>query len=48
MSENALKCNNVRANKKGFHKSKQPIELDLVTVDQIVGSDKFRRSDERL
>ena len=35
MSEKTLKFNNVRVNKKEFHKSKQPIDLDLVTVDQI-------------
>ena len=29
-----------------MHKSKQPAELSLVTVDQIVISDKFRHSDE--
>ena len=45
MSENTLKFN-VRVNKKEFHKSKQPIDLDLVTVDQIVVSDKFKHSDE--
>ena len=31
-------------NKKEFHKSKQPIDLDSVTVDQIVVSDKFKHS----
>ena len=46
MSEKTLKFNNVRVNKKEFHKSKQPIDLDLVTVDQIVVSDKFRHSDK--
>ena len=45
MSEKTLKFNNVRVNKKEFHKSKQPIDLDLVTVDQIVVSDKFKHSD---
>ena len=39
MSENTLKLNNVRVNKKEFHKSK-------LTVDQIVVSDKFKHSDE--
>ena len=33
-------------NKKEFHKSKQPIDLDLVNVDQIVVSDKFKHSDD--
>ena len=46
MSENTLKFNNIRLNKKEFHKSKQPIDLNLVTIDQIVVSDKFRHSDE--
>ena len=31
-----------RVNNREFHKSKQPIDLDLVNVDQIVGSDKFK------
>ena len=42
MSEKTLKFDNIRVNKKEFHKSKQPIDLDLVNVDQIVVSDKFR------
>ena len=46
ISGNTLKFNNIRLNKKEFHKSKQPIELDLLTVDQIVISDKFKHSDE--
>ena len=46
MSEKTLKFNNVRVNKKEFHKSKQAIDLDLVTVDQIEVSDKFRHNDE--
>ena len=46
MSENTLKFNNIRVNKKEFHKSKQPIDLDLVTVNKIVVSDKFRHSEE--
>ena len=33
MNEKTLKPNNIRLNKKGFHKSKQPINLSLVTVD---------------
>ena len=45
MSEETLKFNNIRVNKKEFHISKQPIDLDLVTVDQIVVSDKFKHSD---
>ena len=45
MSEKTLKYNNIRVNKKEFHKSKQSIDLDLVTMDQIVVSDKFMYSD---
>ena len=32
MSEETLKFNNIRVNKKEFYKSEQPIDLDLVTV----------------
>ena len=46
MNEKTLKFNNIRLNKKEFHKSKQAIDLDLVNVDQIVASDKFEDSDE--
>ena len=46
MSEKTLKFDNIRVNKKEFHKSKQPIDLDLVIIDQIVVSDKFKHSDD--
>ena len=46
MSKKTLKFNNVRVDKKKFHRSKQPIDLMSVTVDQIVASDKFKHSDE--
>ena len=46
MSEKTLKFDNIRVNKKEFHKSKQPINLDLINVDQIVISDKFKHSDD--
>ena len=36
MSEKTLKFNNIRLNKKEFHKSREPIELMSVIVDQIV------------
>ena len=36
MSEKTLKCENTRVNKNEFHKSKQPIDLMSVNVDQIV------------
>ena len=44
MSENTLKYGNIRVNKKEFHKSKQPIDLALVNVDQVVVPDKFKHS----
>ena len=46
MSEKTLIFNYIRVNKKEFHKSKQPIGLDLVIVNQIVVSDKFKHSDK--
>ena len=42
MSEKTLKFDNITVNKKECHKSKQSIELDLVNVDQIAVSDKFK------
>ena len=35
MSEKILKFDNIRVNKKEFHKSKQPMDLKSVNVDQI-------------
>ena len=46
MSEKTLKFNNIKLNKKEFHKSKQSIDLKPVNVDQIVVSDKFKHSDD--
>ena len=46
MSEKTLKFDNIRFNKKEFHKPKQPIGLMSVNVDQIAVSDKFKHSDE--
>ena len=40
MYEKRLKFNNVRVNKKEFRKSKQPIDLMSVNIDQIVISEK--------
>ena len=48
MSEKTLKLDNIRVNKKEFHKSKQPIDLMSVNVDQIVIHDKFKDSDKGL
>ena len=46
MSEKALNFNNIRLNKKEFHKSKEPIGLLSVNIDQIVVSDKFKHNNE--
>ena len=46
MSEKTLKFNNVKINKKEFHKSKQAIDLDLVDTDKIVVSNKLKHSEE--
>ena len=46
INEKTLKFNNIKVNKKEFHKSKQAIDLDSVTVNQIVVSDKFKHSEE--
>ena len=46
MNEKTLKFNNIKVNKKEFHKSKQASDLDSVTIDQIVVSDKFKQSKE--
>ena len=46
MSEKTLKLNNIRVNKKKFDKSKEPIDLMSVNVDQIVVSDKFKHNNE--
>ena len=46
MCEKTLKFDNIRVNKEEFHKSKQPINLELVKVDQIVISEKFKHSDD--
>ena len=48
MNEKTLKFENIRINKKEFHKSKQPEDLASVNVDQIVISGKFKHSDESL
>ena len=46
MSEKILKFNNIRLNRKQFHKSKLSIDLKSVNVDQISVSDKFKHSNE--
>ena len=42
MSEKTLKFKDIIHNKKEFHKSKKPIDLFSVNVDQIDVSDKFK------
>ena len=46
MSEKTLKFDNIRVNKKDFRKSKELIDLDLVNIDQIVVSGKFKHGDD--
>ena len=46
MNEKTLKFNNIKVNKKYVHKSRQAIDLDSVTIYQIVVSDKFKHSEE--
>ena len=41
-----LKFNNIRLNKKEFHKSKEPIDLMSIIIDEIVVSDKFKHNNE--
>ena len=45
MSEKTPKFGNIRGNKKEFHKFKQPINLDLINVGQVVVTGKFEHSD---
>ena len=46
MSEETLKFNNIRLNKKEFHKSKEPIDLLSVNVAHIIVSDKSKYNNE--
>ena len=46
MSEKTPKFDNIRVNKRKVQKSKQPINLDLVNLDQIIVSDKIKQSDD--
>ena len=46
MSEKTLKFNNIRVNKKEFHKSKQPIDFMSVNTEHIVTSGEFKHSDK--
>ena len=46
MNEKTLKFNNIKVNKKEFHKFKQAVDLDSIAIDEIVVSDKFKHSEE--
>ena len=46
MSEKTLQFNDIILNKKEFHKSKEPIDLFSVNVDQIVVSYKFKYNNQ--
>ena len=46
MSEKTLQFNNIIFNKKKFHRSKEPIDLLSVDLDQIVVSYEFKHNDE--
>ena len=45
MGEKTLKFNNIKVNKKEFHKSKKAIDLDLVDNGKIVVSDRFKHTE---
>ena len=46
MIEKTLKFNDIILNKKEFHRSKEPIDLFSVNVDQIVVSDKSKHDNK--
>ena len=46
MSGWPLKFDNIEVNKKESHGSKQPINLNLVDINKIALSDKFKHSDK--
>ena len=46
MNEKTLKFNNIRLINKEFHKSKEPIDLMSVSVDQIFASEKCKHNSE--
>ena len=45
-SEKTIRFDSIGFNKKKFHKSQQPINLDLISIGKIVISDKFKHSDD--
>ena len=44
--EKTLKFNNIKFNKKKFHRARKAINLDLVDTGKIVVSDRFKHSEE--
>ena len=46
MSGKTLKFDNIEGNKKEFHASKQAIHLNLININKIVISDKFKHSNK--
>ena len=44
ISKNTLKFSNIKVNKKQLHDFKQPVPLDLVDINQIITSEKFKLS----
>ena len=44
MSEKTLQFNDIILNKKEFHRSKEPIDLFSVNVDQIIVSYQFKQN----
>ena len=46
MNEKTVKFDKIRVNEKEFHMSKQPINLELINVDQTVISDIFKHNDD--
>ena len=46
MSEKTLQFNSIILKKKNFHRSKEPIDLLSIDLDQIVVSYKFKHNDE--
>ena len=48
MNKRTLKLNNIKLNKKEFHKSKEPIDLFSVDLDQIVASHRSKHNEALL
>ena len=47
MGEKTLRFNNIKVNKKEFHRAKKAIDLDLVDPGKIIVSDRFKHSEEK-